>query len=454
MNESLILVIFGITGDLSQRKLLPAIYNLLKNGELSCDLTIVGVTRRRVSSSVVYERLEEFNGSDSFDENIKSDLINQTKIFQMELDDESAYENLLNLLHEIESRKNKSSTRLYYLSIPPEAFIEVVENLGKTGHNKSFNNVIDVPRLLVEKPFGHNLESAEELIKLVDQNFTEDQVYRIDHYLAKETVQNILTFRFENPLFEDVWDKRYVTEINIRAYEKIGIEGRVNFYEHTGALRDLVQSHLLQLLSITTISKPKKMNSKSIHEEKLKILKSIKRIPFDEVDKLTTRGQYKGYRDEVSNPSSNVETFARLNITIDNDQWSGVPIILESGKALANKNTEITFCFRRDNEDQCNKLVFRIQPDEGITLALRVKRPGVDNFVDVANMNFSYTTEFNQRQAEAYERVLVDAIKGDQTLFATAEEVIATWEIVEDILSKWEDNGDSLIFYEQGSEIV
>ena len=196
------------------------------------------------------------------------------------------------------------------------------------------------------------------------------------------------------------------------------------------------------------------MNSKSIHEEKLKILKSIKRIPFDEVDKLTTRGQYKGYRDEVSNPSSNVETFARLNITIDNDQWSGVPIILESGKALANKNTEITFCFRRDNEDQCNKLVFRIQPDEGITLALRVKRPGVDNFVDVANMNFSYTTEFNQRQAEAYERVLVDAIKGDQTLFATAEEVIATWEIVEDILSKWEDNGDSLIFYEQGSEIV
>ncbi len=454
MNDSLILVIFGITGDLSQRKLLPAIYNLIKSGDLKCDLTIVGISRRDVSADQVYDRLEKFIPKDEFNDTIKSEMLNRTKIVQMGLDDRAAYFNLLKLLQGIEIEKNKSSTRLYYLSIPTEAFVSVINNLGSTGHNKSIEDVIDAPRLLIEKPFGRDLRSAKNLIDLVDKNFTEDQIYRIDHYLAKETVQNILTFRFENPLFEDVWNNRYVADIAIKAHEKIGIEGRANFYEHTGALRDLVQSHLLQLLAITTISKPRQMNSDSIHEEKLKILKSITPIRLNQVGSLTTRGQYRGYREEVNNPSSFVETFARVNISINNDQWRGVPIVLETGKALANKRTEITVCFQRDKENHSNKLVFRIQPDEGITLMLHVKRPGVDNFVDVANMDFSYNSEFNLRQAEAYERVLVDAIKGDQTLFATAEEVITTWEIVEDILTKWSKDDEELIRYDKGSEDV
>jgi glucose-6-phosphate 1-dehydrogenase len=453
MNESLILVIFGITGDLAQRKLLPAIYNLRKNSELKCDLTIVGISRRPITSHQVYEKLEDFVGKNNFHDQIKSELISFTKIVQMELDDKDAYTSLLGLLREIELTNNKSSTRLYYLSIPSEAFESVIDNLGATGHNKSIDNLVDEPRILIEKPFGHDLDSAKRLIKLVDKNFSEDQVYRIDHYLAKETVQNILTFRFENPLFEDVWDNRYVSEISIKAHEKIGIEGRANFYEHTGALRDLVQSHLLQLLAITTISKPEQMDSKSIHEQKLKILNSIVPIPLNQVENLTKRGQYRGYKEEVNNPESFVETFARIRLSIDNNQWAGVPIILETGKALATKNTEITVCFRRKKENQYNRLVFRIQPDEGISLLLHVKRPGVDNYVDVANMNFSYNSEFEQRQAEAYERVLVDAIKGDQTLFATSDEVIATWEIVENILIKWQENGQGLIFYDSDTEL-
>lgn len=453
LKQPLVLIIFGITGDLAQRKLLPALYQLAKAGELPEALHIVGVSRRKVSKEDVYRKLASFVDEPAYDTAFEGLLQQKTEMVQMDLLDKSAYVMLLAKLQTIENKLAPGASRLYYLSIPSQAFTPIIRLLGETGHNAPLENAQDAPRLLIEKPFGYDLTSARELIEVVDEHFGEGQIYRIDHYVAKETVQNILTFRFQNPLFESVWSSKHIDHISVVAHEKIGIEGRTAFYEQTGALRDLIQSHLLQLLAITTMAKPEHLESDEIHAEKLKLLQAMRPIAPDKVAISTVRGQYEGYRKEVGKSDSLIETYAKLQLTIDNEQWQGVPIMLETGKALAEKLTEISVCFQqpKDSEHEKNRLVFRIQPKEGITLRLQTKRPGIRNVTESADMDFDYAHSFAERPAEAYERVIVDAIRGDQTLFASAAEVIRSWEIIENVLEQWSHSAESLISYQQGS---
>ena len=453
LEQPFTLVIFGITGDLAQRKLLPALYQLAKAYELPEQLKIVGISRREVSKDDVFSQLRTFVGEDDYSEGVEHHLKSCTEMRQMDLVDKNAYVELLDRLRHIEADAPGEGGRLYYLSIPSQAFTPIIRLLGETGHNGPIADSHDMPRLLIEKPFGYDLQSAEELIGVLNEHFAESQVYRIDHYVAKETVQNILTFRFRNPLFESIWNNRHIDHISVVAHEKIDIEGRAAFYEQTGALRDFVQNHLLQLLAITTMARPARLDSDGIHSEKLRLLEAITPIAPNQVAEQTVRGQYEGYREEVDNPDSTTETFARLKLWIDNEQWTGVPITLESGKALNDKNTEISVCFRQpeDAAEEQNKLVFRIQPREGITLHLQVKRPGIKSVTDGADMEFDYEKSFNQRPAEAYERVIVDAIRGDQTLFASSAEVIRSWHIVENVLEQWPHSDHDLIIYPKGS---
>lgn len=453
LKQPLVLIIFGITGDLSQRKLLPALYQLAKAGDLPQHTRIIGVSRRDTPAAAIYTRMQEFTSDPAYDATVTSHLIEQTEMFQMDLLDTTAYERLLLHIRTVEAALGNGASRLYYLSIPSQAFQPIIRLLGQTGHNAPVSSAGDAPRLLIEKPFGYDLTSAQELVNIVDEHFGEGQVYRIDHYIAKETVQNLLTFRFQNPLFEAVWNNRHIESIRVVAHEKIGIEGRVQFYEQTGALRDLVQSHLLQLLAMTTMDKPARLESDAIHASKLALLQAIPPIAPDMVHRQVLRAQYQGYRDEVQNPDSTTETFAHLQLAIDTDTWRGVAITLESGKALNEKLTEITVCFKQqpDATYEKNQLIFRIQPQEGITLRLQTKRPGIYTQTETADMTFDYAHSFNERPAEAYERVIVDAIRGDQTLFASADEVLASWRIIEHILEQWSHGSNDLQLYPIGS---
>ncbi len=446
LTRPLVLTIFGITGDLAQRYILPALYELAAVHVLPEQLRIVGVSRRDITKDEVYGQLQEFVKSEGFDEGVKQRLLEATEMRQMDLESAADYTTLLEHLHEVEREFGGDVSRLYYLSIPAQSFAGVVHLLGQTGHNEPSHEGAQLPRLLIEKPFGYDLASAEELINAVKEHFSEAQAYRIDHYLAKETAQNILTFRFKNPLFDAVWDNQHIESIEIAAREQLDIEGRANFYEQTGALRDLIQSHLMQLLAITTMQKPAAMDSDSIHAAKLELLKLVE--PADPAQAV--RGQYEGYRTEVEHPESPVETFARVRLNIGG-KWAGVPVTLETGKALQAKRTEITVCFKPTEDDLRNKLLFRIQPAEGITLQLQAKRPGIDNTTETVDMDFDYVDSFDERQPGAYERVIVDAIRGDQTLFASSAEVLASWHIIAPVLQKWSESGEDLLTYAKGT---
>jgi glucose-6-phosphate 1-dehydrogenase len=342
--------------------------------------------------------------------------------------------------------------RLFYLSIPPQVYRPVIQRMGEQGLNGSCQHGQAVSRLLVEKPFGYDLHSAEDLITETGQVFTEEQIFRIDHFLAKETVQNILTFRFKNPLFEPLWNAEHISHIDISASEQIGIEGRVQFYEPLGALRDLIQNHLMQLLAITTMDQPSVMDSDAIHTSKQHLLDQVQPMPADQVASRTLRGQYKGYKEEVANSDSATETYADLTLYIDSERWRDVPIRLWTGKNMVEKKYEITVHFRGKKDEPGNQLRFRIQPNEGIELDLLTKKPGFDNELQTTAMDFSYQQSFDDHgHPNAYERVLVDAMKGDRTLFTSSQEVLSSWRIVQPVLDEWGKNSDSLITYQPGS---
>jgi glucose-6-phosphate 1-dehydrogenase len=317
--------------------------------------------------------------------------------------------------------------------------------------------------LLLEKPLGADLKSAQSLINTISESFDETQVFRIDHYLAKETVQNILTFRFENPLFEAVWNRDHVSKIEIIASEKIGIEGRAAFYEGQGALRDFIQNHLLQLLAVATMDQPAELQADAIHASKLNLLQAIRPITSEDLTNKDSavearRGQYIGYRDEVGNAESLVETFASITTYIDTPRWQDVPITISTGKALANKQTSVIFTFdsngaRDTREETANKIEFRIAPNEGIAVHLLAKKPGFDHELQSVLMDFMYSQNFQGAQPNAYERVLLDAVRGDRTLFATSDEAIAAWKLVDPVVHAWQQNGDDLQFYQAGTLI-
>lgn len=439
--EPSIIVIFGITGDLSKRYLLPALYHLLKVGLIDKQTVIVGISRQSLSSDELLNGVDLHHGEDTQpdDAEFVTRLRDQIQMVQLDLDKLEDYQRLNTQLNDIESKLGKCMNRLMYLSIPPKVYNSVVGLIGQSGLNGSCAHGKASSRLLVEKPFGYDLTSAQTLIDEIGSVFSEDQLFRIDHYLAKETVQNILTFRFENPIFEALWSSQHIASIEIFASEQIGIMGRKVFYEPLGALRDFIQSHLLQLLAIVTMDQPEQMDSQHIHANKRALLDSVVAVDMQIETPGAVRGQYESYRQEVDNPRSNTETFAGIKTFIDNDRWQGVPISIWTGKGLAEKRTEIVVTFKNGQQPP-NRLRFRISPNEGIEIELLAKKPGYATTLQPALMDFSYGSSFNDySHPNAYERVLVDAIRGDHTLFATSQEVLAAWRVVQPVLDGWSE---------------
>lgn len=455
--EPAIIVIFGITGDLSGRYLLPALYHLMKDNLLHEHTEIIGVTRRNVSVDDLLNktRLNVLGADEPCDQAVLDRMENALTMFKMDLDEGTEYDRLKKHLDDIETKRGMCMNRLYYLSIPPDVYQPIVAMLGKHRLNTGCQHGRAESRLLVEKPFGHDLASAEKLIAETAKAFNEDQIYRIDHYLAKETVQNILTFRQHNPIFEANWSNHYIASIDIAAKETIGIEGRTAFYEQTGALRDFIQSHLLQLLAAVTMERPTSDGSEAIHAARLKLFHAIEPMPLDKVETRTIRGQYDGYKAEVSNPDSTVETYAAIKLYIQNSRWEDTPVTIRTGKALNERATtiDITFKHPEGTTHHPNVLTFGVQPREGIGVDLFVKRPGFDNEMQMVPMDFRYERNFESgSHPNAYERVIVDAIRGDRTLFATGDEVLASWRILQPIIDAWSKHVAEIHVYKPGSE--
>ena len=450
-----VVVIFGASGDLTKRKLLPALFHLEQQGLLPAEFAIVGVARRDLKgtfSADMKDGILKFGGVKQDDQKI-DEFIDKVDYHAMNFDDPAGYDGLKALLEKIDKERGTEGNRLFYLAVAPEYFSDIINFLGEHGmaHPEKGH-----ARVIIEKPFGHDLKSARELNDEVNKVFNEEQIFRIDHYLGKETVQNILVFRFANGIFEPIWNRNYIDHIQITAAESIGIEGRGPFYEKAGALRDVVQNHVMELLSFVAMEPPVSFEASSVRGEKVKVWRAIKPIPIDN----TVRGQYalgtvdgqqvQGYREEDRvDPSSATETYAALKLEIENWRWAGVPIYLRAGKRMAKRVTEITIQFRQPplllfdrlggpcNEIQPNLLTMRIQPDEGISLRFGAKVPGPETNVCPVVMDFQYATAFGVNSANGYERLLLDAMLGDQTLFAHRDGVEATWSLYTPVLEAW-----------------
>lgn len=416
------LVIFGITGDLSSRYLLPALVALEDNSQLPADFRLIGVSRRAVKPADVL-------GSNKR-------LADITTILQMDLASSDDYQRLAGQL--------KGSEAIFYFAVPPDSILPIVKQLSAAGLNGPSN------RLLLEKPFGIDYDSAEKLITETATCYGEDQIYRIDHYLAKEMAQNIAVFLGGNVIFRSLWSNQFIDRIEVVVAEKIDIEGRVGFYEKTGALRDVVQSHLMQLAALVLMKPcPDVFDFSELPRRRLEALEQIK--PADPA--RSRHAQYRGYRDEVRNPHSTMETFALIDLESNDPQWQGVPIRLVTGKALDERLTEIRVYFKRNQMKEANKLTLRIQPREGIELDLWVKQPGYDHQIQKLPLAFHYQQHFGDKLPDAYEKVLIDAMRSHQNLFASSQEILAAWRILDPVIKHWQANPKDLTFYSKGSNI-
>lgn len=446
-----ILVIFGITGDLAKRKVLPALYHLCKENLLPEGTKIIGISRKHVKNQEIIDTIHECisEGGNICDSKVLDKLNDWLSMFKLDPLDDQDYDSLSDYLYKIETDAGQCLNRLFYLSIPPQVYGQIIERLGSHTLNKSCPHNKAETRLLVEKPFGFDVTTAQQLIENTEKVFSEEQIFRIDHYLAKETAQNILKFRRHNPVFANQWNGKQIKRIHVIAKEKIGIENRVGFYEQVGALRDLVQSHLLQLLSLTAMEIPKEINSDEVHAAKHEFIKNlIPPSPGIGITNQVIRGQYDTYKDEVNNPHSNTETFVSLVLQSKDPNWDGCIFQLTTGKSLDEKQTLIQIYF--GNEDP-NVLSFRIQPNEGIDVDLLIEQPGFAHNLHRVKMNFSYNQNISDSHY-AYERVLVDAIRGDKMLFATKLEVMSSWHLLQPILDYWQQGGEDLEIYTSGSE--
>jgi glucose-6-phosphate 1-dehydrogenase len=453
--EPTAVIIFGASGDLTKRKLLPALFHLEQSGLLPQEFAVVGVARRPLQDEFAKDMREgilQFGGVKEGDAKL-DEFMKKVSYHAMNFDDPEGYGKLKALLEDIDQKKGTRGNRLFYLATAPEYFADIIEQLGGHGMAKPPKGNVHV---IIEKPFGHDLESARQLNDEVNRVFAEDQIFRIDHYLGKETVQNILVFRFANGIFEPVWNRNYVDHVQITAAEDIGIEGRGPFYEKAGALRDVVQNHVMELLSFVALEPPVSFEADAMRREKVKVWRSVQPIHVMDV----VRGQYgpgktdgnpvKGYRQEERvDPNSSTETYAALKLGIENWRWAGVPFYLRAGKRLAKRATEITIQFKQPpqllfknqsgpcKELQPNLITMRIQPDEGISLRFGAKVPSPNMEVCPVNMNFSYADAFGKSSANGYERLLLDAMLGDATLFAHRDGVEATWSLLTPILEYW-----------------
>jgi len=457
--QSTCFVIFGVTGDLARRKLIPALFDLYLRGHLPTKFSLIGYSRRELSDDdfkeMATEILKDLGHSD--EDQIKGFLSNAHYVSGL-FEDTDGYKRLLAQIVEVESQEfGECANKLLYLSVPPDNYMTILENISLSGLSIPCSDDEGWSRILVEKPFGRSTETAKDLDQKLMTLFQEQQVFRIDHYLAKESLQNILTFRLSNPIFESIWNSQEIEKIEVTMYEDNDLQSRGAFYDDVGALRDVGQNHLLQMLSLITMERPDDLSADSIRQARAKVLSELKVIALDEISEKVSRGQYQGYRQEKGvDPGSETETYFKINCQIDSDRWRGVPILLESGKALAESETAIRVFFRRQdcailNGDGqyggTNQLTFRLQPNEGINLHFWFKSPGFGLKLEEKTLSFLYR-DTEVAIPDAYERVLFDCIRGDQTLFADTGEVMAQWRFVEPIIESWSQI--PLIVYPKG----
>ncbi|MCP8617303.1 glucose-6-phosphate dehydrogenase [Salirhabdus salicampi] len=461
------LVIFGATGDLAKRKLFPSIYNLYKKGEICHNFAVVGVARREWSDEFFQENVlnsikeSKVEIGDDIDE-----FLEHFRYLAFDVTDKRSYQNLNALLHNLEEEYHIPSNRMFYMAMAPKFFGTIASSLKSEGvtNEKGWN------RLIIEKPFGHDLPSAEQLNDEIREAFREDEIYRIDHYLGKEMVQNIEVIRFANAIFEPLWNNRYISNIQITSSESLGVEDRGGYYDHAGALRDMVQNHMLQMVSLLAMEPPIRLTTEEIRSEKIKALRALRPISVEEVDNYFVRGQYApgeikgeevpGYRSEPNvDPESITETFVAGKLMIDNFRWAGVPIYIRTGKRMTEKSTKIVIQFKElpmnlyyKEEDQMhpNLLIIHIQPDEGISLVLNGKKVDATGLTTPVKLDYCNNCIDGVNTPEAYEKLLHDAIQGDATNFTHWDEVSLSWQFV-DVISKAWEKGGHIPGYKSGS---
>ena len=449
--EPCVLVIFGASGDLTRRKIFPALYALALRRLLPEKLAIVGAARSDLTDDEFRDQMEhavrEF-GRDDFKQDVWDWLADATRYMSIDFADRSRDKKVLELMNEVDAERGTRGNRVYYLAVPPQAMPMIVQEVGSRRKAEGWT------RLIIEKPFGHDLESARELTNLISEHFTEEEVFRIDHYLGKETVQNMLALRFANGIFEPIWSRQFINHVQITVAETLGIEGRAGYYENAGAIRDIFQNHMLQLVALTAMEPPIDFTADSVRNEKVKVLKAMRTPGPSHV----VRGQYgpgfvegreaPGYRDEEDvDPQSMTETYLAAKLFVDNWRWADTPFYVRTGKRLARRETTIAIQFQRaphppfedsaTEELQPNLLLVHVQPDEGVSLAIGAKVPGQGLRIRTVNMDFMYGGAFRVELPEAYERLILDAMLGDQTLFTRSDEVEEQWSIVDTIVAGW-----------------
>jgi glucose-6-phosphate 1-dehydrogenase len=451
------MVIFGATGDLAHRKLLPAVYNLAHEGALPERFNLIGFALEEHSDesfrAMIAEAVEQ-NSRRAPRPDVLAALLGNAHYICGKFDDVADFERLDEALTALDADSDEPLNRLFYLATAPAFFAKVVEQLGAAKLGRLAG--ADV-RVVVEKPFGRDLDSAKQLNRELHRVLDEDQIYRIDHYLGKETVQNILAFRFANSMFEPIWNSNYIDHVQITASEDVGIGTRAGYYDRAGALRDLVQNHMLQLLALLCMEPPNTLTANKVRDEKAKVLRAVRAPLFSEVAQMAVRGQYTagtigsdnvpGYLEEEGVAAdSRTETYAALRLEVSNWRWAGVPFYLRTGKRLARKVTEIAVTLQpvphlafqiHGAPPPPNELVFTIQPNEGVSISLGAKIPGAKTRIRPVNMQFQYGTSFTSESPEAYERLVLDVMRGDATLFTRVDEVEALWEIVDPVLAYW-----------------
>jgi glucose-6-phosphate 1-dehydrogenase len=476
-DESCVMVIFGASGDLTKRKLVPALWSLFQSRVLPEPFAVIGVSRTEKSNeafrAAMREAVTDFARVQPPSARVWDRFAQALFYYTGDPADPGLYGGLGDYLRRIEHERGTGGNRLFYLSTPPSLYAPIVTRLGDAGFNRP-ETPDSWARLVIEKPFGRDLTSSQALNQVVAGVFTEAQVYRIDHYLGKETVQNILVFRFANGIFEPLWNRNHVDHVQITVSETLGVESRGAYYEESGALRDMIQNHILQLLCLVAMEPPVTFDAYPVRDEKTKVMRALRPIAPADVDSVAVRGQYgqgfvggqrvPSYREEKGVSAESItETYAALKLGVDNWRWAGVPFYLRTGKRLAKRASEITVQFRRTPHlvfrrnpeaiaEAANRLVLRIQPDEGISLQFGAKLPGPEPHIKAVEMDFDYHRAFGGEPPEAYERLLLDAMKGDPTLYARGDWVDMAWELLEPVLQAW-GNGDPRKFpnYEAGT---
>lgn len=461
-----ILVIFGASGDLTARKLVPAIYNLGVDNLLPSDFYLIGYGRKEIPDdefrASIKESTNEFSRR-SVSDSIWERIAKNTSYHAGGYDDLEAFKSLKDKIEKIEKEQGRQYQIVFYVSTPPSVFAPILQNLGACGLARRDVPSALMPKVVIEKPFGHDLNSARALNKVITQEFEESQVFRIDHYLGKETVQDLLVQRFANAIFEPIWNREYVSHVQITVAEEIGVGSRGGYYDKSGALRDMIQNHAMQLLSLIAMEPPVSLDPEAVRDEKVKVLKAIQPLKLapdggDVVRARYTEGlnagkRVPGYMQEADIPaSSTTETYAALRFNINNWRWKGVPFYMRSGKRMARRVSEIAVQFKRppgilfteDNKFNVapNTMVIQIQPDEGVTLVMNSKIPGLETRTQPVKMHFGYATTYGSNTPEAYERLILDAIIGDNTLFIRGDETEASWKLMTPILEYWQECGN------------